>query len=192
MSADDVRASEDACMEVRRGQLSALEAMIGQYIEEPRGPLSLFRRERTPVVDGTLLLAVSEALLSRGRYRQSVKPLETLLGRKDTGSELREIALARAGQIAIVHGLPMDLGPIISELGLSRKDVKAAINSLRRRRSKEAPLRDMERHLLQAQPVVDVPEHGRRPAALLSPLAELRALRVVVDEDEAAPELPHE
>ncbi|MGA1792788.1 MAG: Mov34/MPN/PAD-1 family protein [Thermoplasmatota archaeon] len=159
MSADEVRASENSCMEVRRGQLSHLEPMIGSFIEDPRGPLSIFRRERSPKVEVSQLLAVSEALEARGRYRESVRPLETLVGRKEISPDLRDIALARAGQIGVLHGLPMDLGPIVSELGLSRKDLGSAIQSFRRKRDRREPLRDMERHLLQALLLDEGAEH---------------------------------
>jgi len=159
MSVDDVRASEDACMEVRRGRLSEWEGRMREFTDEPRRPLVIFRREKSIDIDTNQLLAASEALEATGMYRQCVKPLEMLVVRKGISSELRDIALARAGQTAVLHGLPMDLGPIISELGLSRKDLNAALSSFRRQRERKDPLRDVEKHLLQALLLDDRAEH---------------------------------
>lgn len=96
------------------------------------------------------LTASSESLIIRGFYRQSGVPLQQLVEDGRTSKDLKEVALARAGQTAVLHDLPLDLGPILTELGLTRKDLGSAIKSLQRKRGKKSILPTMERHLLQS------------------------------------------
>jgi len=143
----DLETSEIACGTVRKGKVLELSR---PFLTKGEGVLRLFRGSNETHVDGVDLLAASEALLFTGHPRKAVDPLEDIIGSSGARRDLKEVAMARAGQIAIEHGLPMDLGPIVSELGLSRGDLRSALNSYRKRRQRKDLLPEMERALLQA------------------------------------------
>ena len=75
------------------------------------------RKNEDKISKGSLL-ASSDSLIIKGLYRQSGMPLQHLVADKSISKDLKEVALARAGQTAILHDLPLDLGPILTELGL--------------------------------------------------------------------------
>ncbi|MGA1866154.1 MAG: hypothetical protein ACMUFK_01660, partial [Thermoplasmatota archaeon] len=147
---NDLERSEELCMDVRRGDLSGLAPDIEGFMIEKKSALSFFRREKKTETDIGSLLAVSEALKNKGMYRESLRPIEILLESGRAGADLRKVALARAGQLALLHGLPVDLGPMISELGLSRNDLRSAIRSFKRNRERKKDLPELESHLFHA------------------------------------------
>ncbi|MBN1389372.1 MAG: Mov34/MPN/PAD-1 family protein [Candidatus Thermoplasmatota archaeon] len=146
----DLQRSEELCMIVRRGDISSIAPVTGPFLDEKKGPLTFLKRERRPDIDPLSLSAASEGLVAMGRYQESIKPLEVLIESGRAGDNVRKVALARAGQIAVLHGLPLDLNPIVSELGLSRKDLGSALRNFRKKRERKDTLVEMESHLLQA------------------------------------------
>ncbi len=149
-SSDSLKEMEDGCSPVRKGNISEIERLSIPFLRERKGLLAMFRRERNDRIDHMDLLAASEALLTVGSYRESVKPLESLIEHSKGSYKIRDLALARAGQIAVSKGLPMDLSPIVSELGLSRKDLESAIMLVRMARGRKDPLVEMEKVLFQS------------------------------------------
>ncbi len=146
----DLDQCELECQSVRSGDVPPIMELSRPFIDDDRGIFGFFKSRGSSYFPNNKLMAASESLICRGRFRESNTPLQKLIGSGDASKDLKEVALARAGQTALLHGLPMDLRPIISELGLSRRDLKAALMSMRRRREKRSPLPEMERHLLQS------------------------------------------
>jgi hypothetical protein len=146
----DLDSMEKRCFTVRKGDIDDIERLTSRFLNQKKGLLAFFRKDEKVELKSIDLLAASEALLSVGMPREAVKPLETLIERGLTDGKVKDVALARAGQIAMVHGLPMDLSPIVSELGLSRKDLESALMRLRSSRGKRDPLVDIEKVLLQS------------------------------------------
>jgi proteasome lid subunit RPN8/RPN11 len=147
MNTLDLKSCESACERVRRGEVDELS---GSFLSEPPGFLGLFKGSKKPDIEDVRLLAASEALLFKGHPRKAIDPLEELIGSSRAEMALKIVAMSRAGQIAVQHGLPMDLGPIVSELGLSRRDLSSALRSYMRKRQSKDLLPEMERAILQA------------------------------------------
>ena len=147
---NSLRDMEDGCSNVRKGNISEIERLSIPFLRERKGLLAMFRRGRTDVPDDIDLLAASEALLTVGSYREAVTPLESLIEHSKGSYKIRDLALARAGQIAVSKELPMDLSPIVSELGLSKKDLGSALMWVRTARGRKDPLVEMEKVLFQS------------------------------------------
>ncbi len=142
---------EEACIPVRKGDRNEIHRLSRPYLKKMKGIIAFLRGDsESDPVDFQDLFAASEALVMIGQYREAVTPLEEVIktGLKD--HKIKDLALARAGQIAVSRGLPMDLGPIVNELGLSRSDIHSAITAMKMARGKKEPLTEMERVLLQS------------------------------------------
>ncbi|MFO8051441.1 MAG: Mov34/MPN/PAD-1 family protein [Thermoplasmatota archaeon] len=142
--------AEKRCAGVRLGDEGLIEELSSPFLERSTGILSLFRKDRRKEIDSVDLLASFEALSAKGHYNESPVAIEELLERPHVDDELRRIALARVGQTAVMYDLPLDLGPIISELGLSRKDLKSALEHFLGKRKNKDPLMEMEINILQS------------------------------------------
>ncbi len=137
-------------MNVRKGDMKRIEKLSSSFLKQKKGLLAFFRRDENERPDEDELLASSEALLNLGLPREAVIPLEELIHKHSVSDKVKDVALARAGQIAMSHDLPMDLSPIVSELGLSRRDLQSALMRLRSSRGRRDVLVDLEKVLLQS------------------------------------------
>ena len=159
MIVSDLERSEENCIPVRKGEMDRIEELSAPIQEREGGLFSRLMnrgRERIKVDD---LLASSESLIIKGSYRLSGAPLQQLVGEKGISKDLKEVALARAAQTAVLHDLPLDLGPILFELGLTRKDLRSAIKSLREERRRKCEIPSMEKHLLQSMLLDERADH---------------------------------
>ncbi|MFW3145864.1 MAG: Mov34/MPN/PAD-1 family protein [Thermoplasmatota archaeon] len=176
----DVRSAELLCMDVRRGDRTLILSLAEPYLGKKTGVLSSLMGKRKYTLEPNSMLASSEALSAVGSYRFAVKPLEELVGIVGLSRDVKRIALARAGQLTISHGLPIDLGPIISELGLTRRDLESALKYLRRGRERKNDLPEMESRLMQAM-LLD-----RNSDIVESPSLAMEYLRGAVSEFDSA------
>ncbi|MGA1822197.1 MAG: Mov34/MPN/PAD-1 family protein [Thermoplasmatota archaeon] len=95
------------------------------------------------------LLAAHEAMLVRGYYSSCITPLEELLRLGRIQEPLKETALSRAAAAALSHGLPLDIRPIVAEMGMSRRSASEALEAARKaRRGRVDPLVVMEKAIL--------------------------------------------
>ncbi|MEA3558620.1 MAG: Mov34/MPN/PAD-1 family protein [Candidatus Thermoplasmatota archaeon] len=156
--------AEAQCFDVRSGDVEAIKELSRPFLERNRSLIPFLRKDRSKEVPTVDLLASFEALQARGKYWQSTDAVEELLKRPMVERELRRCALARAGKIAILKGLPLDLGPIISEIGLSRKDLASALEHYRKRREKKDHIVEMESNLLQAMLLDQRADHVESPS----------------------------
>jgi hypothetical protein len=150
MMGSDLESCEESCIPARKGDIDRIGSLSEPFLEKDRGFLSKLmggNQKRIPIES---LLASSESLIVKGYYRQSGAPLQKLVEDRSISKDLRDVALARAGQTAILHELPLDLGPILTELGLTHKDARSAVKAFQRERGKKSPLPSMERHILQS------------------------------------------
>jgi|GEM_PF-207885 len=138
------------CMRVRKGDRDHMLSLASPFLVRRRGFLSRFVRRASGEVGSLHLLAASEALYGLGEYRKAMEPLEHLTRKAGRDHNLKDLAVSRAGQIALKKAIPLDLGPIISELGLSRGDLQSAVARFRTSRGKKRPLVEMDISLLQA------------------------------------------
>lgn len=142
---------EAHCQRVRTGEMTDIETLASPFLKHKKGLLAFFRKNERVELSTEELLAASEALVYIGQAREAVKPLEILIEKRNARGSVKDVALARAGQIALEHGLPMDLSPIVSELGLSRRDLQSALMRLRSSRGRSDVLADLEKVLLQSK-----------------------------------------
>lgn len=142
--------AELRCSDVRKGEKGILEGLTKHFTLNEGGFLGFLKKEKSRSTDTSDLLAAFEALCIRGQYRASTDAIEELVRRKGVDDDLRKVGLARAGQIALIKGLPLDLGPIINELDLSRKDLGSAVSQMRSKRRKKNILLEMETSILQS------------------------------------------
>jgi proteasome lid subunit RPN8/RPN11 len=137
--------AETRCMEVRSGDVPEdLARRADRYLQRPRSrSLRLFTVDRAEPIPENDHLAMHDLLILRGRYGRCVEPLrEAIEGRGLP--KVKEVALARAGQAAMVHGLGLDLGPIVAALSLNSRPVRGS------RAKREHPLPMMEKEILRA------------------------------------------
>ncbi len=144
--------AELRCSRVRGGDPSAVERLSAPFIgnsDNKLGLLRLLRGENTAYPEGADLLSASEALSAKGLQRLSLDPIEKLIGSAGLDRDLREVCLSRMCLTASLHDIPLDLGPLLSELGLISSSPSAASRMLHRRRIKKGhELVDMERELV--------------------------------------------
>ncbi len=142
---------EEACLKVRKGDMGSIDRLCLPYIRKKKGLLTFLRGDPDrSSLQPVELIASSEALLTVGLYREAMQPLDELVKRAGGAYRIKDLALARAGEIALSRGLPLDLGPIMSELGLSNRDLESALLKMRSKRVKKDPLIEMEKDLLQS------------------------------------------
>jgi proteasome lid subunit RPN8/RPN11 len=141
---------EKACRPVREGDMKVVEELSTPYLRKKKGLLALFRGEPiTEIMEEDKLVAASEALVMIGHYREAVKPLEDLISRISS-SRVRDLALARIGVIAVSRGLPIDMNPILSEMGMSRRDLGSIIKGYGYQRKRKDDLIELEKMLLRS------------------------------------------
>ncbi len=144
--------AELRCDRVRRGDPEVVERLSNPFIRNATGKLGLLRSligQDSAYPERVELLAASEALSAKGSQRPSLDPIERLIGGAGLDRDLREVCLGRMCLTATLHDIPLDLGPLLSELGLLHSSPSAASRMLHRRRIKKGhDLTDMERELV--------------------------------------------
>jgi len=104
------------------------------------------KKEETPLGD---LYPAHEALRVIGKSRESVNALKKLLDLGDMDRDLRTVVLCRAAITALEDGLPLDLRPILDELGMRRKSASESLKYFKKRRSRrEGSLALLEKNIL--------------------------------------------
>jgi proteasome lid subunit RPN8/RPN11 len=143
---------EKRCMRVRKGDKEETERLIDDFHAGEKDSKLLdiiFGKKNVAGIPAVDLLPAHEAYLTRGRPRESIEPLKMLLETGGVKREMRSVVLSRAAQTAIREDLPLDLRPILSELGLRRRSASDSLKSFReRRRRKEGAVALMDRNLL--------------------------------------------
>ncbi len=144
--------AELRCAHVRGGDKGAIDRASAPFIAkgaERLGFLQLLKRDDEAHPEDVELLSASEALSAKGLYRRSIDPIEKLIGAADLDRSLREVCLGRICLTALLHDIPLDLGPLLSELGLTHSTVSEASRMLHRRRQKKGhELAEMEREMV--------------------------------------------
>ena len=139
-------------MRVRKGDGVFIEHLMDTFRDEQG--LSKFvskifgegKGEKTPMED---LYPLHEALRIRGNSRESVEPLKKLLESGNMERDMRTIVLCRAAITALEDNLPLDLRPILGELGMRRRSASESLRYSRMRRErKEGGLAMMEKSIL--------------------------------------------
>ncbi|MDG6223938.1 MAG: Mov34/MPN/PAD-1 family protein [Candidatus Thermoplasmatota archaeon] len=147
---------ERGCMDVRHGRLSLLTEEETYFLND-EGARGFLRRmlsgDREGLSPGSLF-RLHDVLVLRGRYRRCIEPLERIASSGDLNGPVVRLALARAGNAALDHSIPLDMGPVVSALGLSER---MAPNS--RRRGGQNPLLIVESHLLASRLLVERSDH---------------------------------
>jgi len=149
---DEIIDVEERCLPVRRGEGGRIEELMGRYLDPPGGLGRLKAFMGTGVreeIDNGDRFACSELLLQHGRRREALRPLEQVIEDKRTRPSLRELAMCRVSQMALENAIPLDLRPLLAELGMGNGGLRASLMKKRGERGrKKHPLVLLEKELL--------------------------------------------
>ena len=110
-------------MEARRGSIPSAteERIVFPFDKRPGGFLKKLLSGDGGGVTPDQLFQAHELLILRGRYRICLEPLQRIASSAGIRDRVLKLALARAGNAALDHSIPLDMEPIVSALGLSER-----------------------------------------------------------------------
>lgn len=136
---------EKICMEVRRGDIPSSEEdrIVSPFYQGRGGFIKKLLSGDGGGIPPDHLFKAHELLILRGRYRICLEPLQRIASSSGIRDLVLKLALARAGNAALDHSIPLDMEPIVSALGLSERSAPG-----RRSGKKVDPLLNVEMKML--------------------------------------------